>query len=673
MKQLLAFLLVAAVALAACEGDRPVAPPDGPMALVSDGAHTGGNPDFFFLPPLVGNPSSEPTFEPGMFNGRLHPVMSVHALPDDIDPPPPACSGAVKREPAVVSAVPNEEMYQINWDTDDANLTPGTPYRLCVWSSFANDKLGTLLGFVDIAPVTGGMKNVKTGDVFAYQDGRVIPVKFRIEQGALSYDPNDQTRYIVGTEFTVDDGGGSAVLVDESGDTLLAAVDIPAGAISTGDVVTVVVAKEEPQYGETGAPQCLPGGLLQSSWCYQIRTEPVLYHFLKPVRAEICVNVDGFLGNPDDLLVYKSSDGETVEAWPWAEPTLIGSDCSGLPEFGAAKGVFDWLGRWAGRLFAPKELRASVFGTVPKGLGGTGGSFSDFGGAVMPLPDLVVSSLDLQTTSVIPGGWIAYDYTVANIGAEDTAATATFDVATYLSTDQILDSGDLELGSGYSVWTYHLNEGWSRSYADTATVPDTVPPGTYYLIVVADAKPGLPPNNYPGVVETDETNNWTASSGSIAVRLPSSALVACPPSGGGDYIWRGFYVPGLPGVHVDSVELAFSATSPATQDITLVMRDSVFNGTVLGSATATVSVPGGVTAMTSAMFRFDTTLPNIPQWLAFSVSALDMDWYFDTGPCGLGDEGCVPGGACTVVETDDTTPPLSVFRRNSVFIRLFGG
>ena len=502
-----------------------MAPAAGPTAAVSDGAHGDGNPDFFFLPPLVGDPSSEPTFEPGMFNGRLHPVLTVHTLPapnEELD----ACGGNGKFGPVAVPAVPDEEMYKLNWDTDDGDLTAGVPYRLCVWGSLAvfelAPELRTPLGFVDIQPVTGGMKNLKTGEVFTFNDGRVIPIKFRIEQGALSYDPDDQTRYIVGTEFTVDDGGGSAVLVDESGDTLLAAVDIPAGAISTGDEVTIVIAQEEPQYppeNPEGIPQCLPGGLLQSNWCYQIRTEPALYPFQTDVRVEICVDADPVpVSLRDDLLVHKSSDGETVEYLPWAEPTIIGSDCSGFPEFGGADGILGWLGQWATRIFAPRELRASVFGSVPKGLGGTGGSFSDFGGAVPELPDLVVSSLDLQTTNVTPGGMIAYDYTVSNIGGEGPAADPTFGVATYLSSDAVLDDSDMELGDGYSSWTYHLSVGWSQSWAESdVTIPTSVSPGTYYLIVVADDKPGLPPNYYPGVIEADESNNWLAASGVLEV------------------------------------------------------------------------------------------------------------------------------------------------------------
>ena len=40
-------------------------------AEISDGAQETGNPDFFFLPPLVFNPSSDPNFDVGDFVGGL--------------------------------------------------------------------------------------------------------------------------------------------------------------------------------------------------------------------------------------------------------------------------------------------------------------------------------------------------------------------------------------------------------------------------------------------------------------------------------------------------------------------------------------------------------------------------------------------------------------------------
>jgi hypothetical protein len=507
MNRFLALLVLGGLVLAGCQDDRTLAPDEGPLASISDGAHSGGNPDFFFLPPVVGDPSSHEDFDAGMFNARLRPVLAIYA--DAVE----GCAGTVVYGPVAVPVVPDEEMYKLEWDVGNANLAANTTYRLCVFSS-ADD--GTMLGFVDLLPVTGGMKNVRTEDTFAFQDGRVVPVKFRIEQGALSHDPLDPDA--LGTEFTVDDGGGSAVLDD--GTQALAAVDVPPGAVPPGEDVTIVIAQEEPKYDETGTAECLPGGLLQSDWCYQIRTEPELYQFQEMVRVEICVDVGAIPGYEDDLLVHKYNETEGLVALPWADPMLIGTDCSGMGEYGATPSLFGRLSQWARRLLAPPDLMAAVLGSVPKGIGGTGGSFSDFGGAVPAptLPDLVVSALTLHTTSVPAGQPISYTYTVSNTGAEGPTGTSDFAVTAYLSADQVLDAGDLELGWGYSVWSYHLTESFTLSLTESdVTIPDSVSAGAYYVIVVVDVRPGNP---YPGVDEADESNNGRASSTTVSVTSP---------------------------------------------------------------------------------------------------------------------------------------------------------
>ena len=129
----------------------------------------------------------------------------------------------------------------------------------------------------------------------------------------------------------------------------------------------------------------------------------------------------------------------------------------------------------------------------------------------------MVSEIILDSDAIYADDYLKFTYTVENIGGEGPVGNSTFDVAGYLSNDAVLDGSDtMILGPGgssgtYSVWTYHLSEGWSHSlYVEDGDITGTAP-GTYYLIVDADTLPGLPPNNYPGVVESDETNNWTAS------------------------------------------------------------------------------------------------------------------------------------------------------------------
>src|SRR2546430_3768880 len=52
------------LAVAACSSDRnPTAPRNRPEFAISDGAHQGGTPGFFFLPPLVAQPTTGGAFD----------------------------------------------------------------------------------------------------------------------------------------------------------------------------------------------------------------------------------------------------------------------------------------------------------------------------------------------------------------------------------------------------------------------------------------------------------------------------------------------------------------------------------------------------------------------------------------------------------------------------------
>lgn len=118
----------------------------------------------------------------------------------------------------------------------------------------------------------------------------------------------------------------------------------------------------------------------------------------------------------------------------------------------------------------------------------------------LPMPDLVVSGITLGT---IADGVLNYSYTIANTGGQGPAGVGPpFDVVAYLSNDDTLDAGDTQLAGSYSLWTYHLSVGWSQSRSESVALL----PGDYYLIVLADAA-----LYYPGVEESNENNNWTAS------------------------------------------------------------------------------------------------------------------------------------------------------------------
>jgi alpha-tubulin suppressor-like RCC1 family protein len=87
--------------------------------------------------------------------------------------------------PETVRVVPEEEHYIVNWHTDEIltnfPLQEGEHYRIRVLVG------GQLLGFADVAVVNSRneLKNVDTDQLIPLKDGRTLPIKFRIEEGAL--------------------------------------------------------------------------------------------------------------------------------------------------------------------------------------------------------------------------------------------------------------------------------------------------------------------------------------------------------------------------------------------------------------------------------------------------------------------------------------------------------
>src|SRR2546422_11318910 len=63
-----------------------------------------------------------------------------------------------------------------------------------------------MLGLLDVDPVTGGIKDVKTGEVVQFQDGRTLPIKVRIEQGAFGVTNPDHVEQVVTNRITTPTG-----------------------------------------------------------------------------------------------------------------------------------------------------------------------------------------------------------------------------------------------------------------------------------------------------------------------------------------------------------------------------------------------------------------------------------------------------------------------------------
>jgi len=205
--------MLAALALAwgagcADHSELPLAPPDAPRFEIVDGMR-GGNAHFFFLPPLVPQPGYL-----GSFDAALSPVVEICAWTGTGCATPPVARFTTTTGPGSETVRLEDEHYLVNWHTDAFVLDPEQPYRIVV------SVAGTPLGHADVALAESGrdLKNVDTGEYLALLDGRTLPIKFRIEEGAV---------FVVGSEGgTVTAADGRVELVVPAG-----ALDAEAGIV----------------------------------------------------------------------------------------------------------------------------------------------------------------------------------------------------------------------------------------------------------------------------------------------------------------------------------------------------------------------------------------------------------------------------------------------------------
>jgi len=325
------------------------------MFAVSDGAHD-GNHDFFFLAPLFKNANASPYFEPAAFNPTLRPSVEICELGS------PAADGSrecidgdpiTRFEPGDISVSLTDEMYQVNWQTDDSNLDVLKLYRIRVL-------IGTkLLGFADVDPMASGkeIKNVQTGENIPLVDGRTLPIKFRIESGALCPENpavGDATACVAST-INLAQGGG--IHFAAAGEDFR--FDIPPNTVASigGQVVTDLTFGLEVCDGiDIDLPTV--GQCLRVSTFFTIPGVGELV-FSNPLLISMC-ELNAEYHSPDEtrqegFITLHQQDGPLVLALPHAEP-----NCASIGTSPGESSGWDWLKSLAMGLVAPKPLYAET-------------------------------------------------------------------------------------------------------------------------------------------------------------------------------------------------------------------------------------------------------------------------------------------------------------------------
>lgn len=172
-----------AVVLVACgEGWLPTEPERqnaAPRFAISDGVHQQGNPHFFFLPPMVPDPSA--SFS-APFDGSLQPTVEICVWDGSACAPIALYNTLSGPGSETVRVSTADQHYVVNWHTEQFALDATKTYRIRVLVN------GVKLGYADADIVSSGRElNVQTGEFVRLLNGRTLPIKFRIEKGALEH------------------------------------------------------------------------------------------------------------------------------------------------------------------------------------------------------------------------------------------------------------------------------------------------------------------------------------------------------------------------------------------------------------------------------------------------------------------------------------------------------
>ncbi len=172
-------------------------------ALISDQAHGGGTPGFYFLAPLVPQPHPTGTFEP-----RLEPVVQI----DRVHPVTGATLANVvtfnsqtRVDGTKVRVHRRRGYYVVRWRTAHYDLSLDATYRIRVLVA------GRELGFadVDVVRTRREMRNVDRDEFVPLKLDGTLPIKFRIETRAVDQDGDGVFDWIDNCP-TVANGPGAA-------------------------------------------------------------------------------------------------------------------------------------------------------------------------------------------------------------------------------------------------------------------------------------------------------------------------------------------------------------------------------------------------------------------------------------------------------------------------------
>jgi len=521
------FALLAVLVAMACQDMRQPTEPkmaQDPAKTISDGAH-GGNPDFFFLPPMVSDPSHDPNFEAGEFNPTFAPRLTVEIC--ELQRSPVDASG----NPVVTDCVfgnpkvkfpagtvtlqnPPDGFYQVVWHVGESGLDDSKFYRIKVLV----DGSSTPFGVADIDPILSmkELRNARTGEIIPLNENSTLPIKFRIEHGGGPTLCGLTSVRCISKTITNSDPSGFQSETLDGGAGSIAGVSFPNGWLPAGGPQNVVVTIAQlPVVGggtTTDAQPCHLGlALPQYKGCFQFTTTPALpmdpethAEFAVPVRVAVCYELDGGGGLEKFAELWSSGPNEPAHPLPDASdagllgaasrncntsPVVIGQT-NANPIVQLASAGWRHLKSGFSRVFGVKTAYA-----VDLGLGGLTSAFSN----VSPvLTADIIAYTNTNLTGVAPGATITDTVRIVGNNHHNTQTLSTglsgLPVTFTLTAGNgsLLPVGGTGAGSNQVIVTTSSNpiDGSPVSGGGFAPVAWTVPtptaPGTYTYTLTAN-------------------------------------------------------------------------------------------------------------------------------------------------------------------------------------------
>ena len=366
-----------------------------PGLIVVDGANQ-GNSHFFFLPPLLPQPGYG-----GSPDGTLSPTVSVCDLGTSTPSRASACVSVVAQFTRA-SGTANEVIrydgaggfYAVNWKTDKSSpaLQGSHFYRIEVRVA------GTRLGFADVRPVLnmGELKNAVSGAEIPLVDGRTLPLKFRIEAGAIAVIPDEGG--------TAELGGGAVHLE-------FAAGAIPSGSTEVGVTAEAVRPVDYP-----------PNTAITAGTLYEFGPSPVT--FAAPVTLTLSYPAVLPAGvQPRHLRLCKLDGLRCVAIWSsTVDPAArtVSAPIDGFSAYAITATAPIRFQQMAPGVFMPV---AHNYAALPRYWGdGPGNVYVAVGGVLLHYDGSSWSSVLLPSTGQMPA-WDVWGRTAADVYAVSATAT----------------------------------------------------------------------------------------------------------------------------------------------------------------------------------------------------------------------------------------------------------